>query len=240
MKRLAVIPARGGSKRIPDKNIRNFCGKPMIAYPLAAARQSGLFDIIHVSTESDRIAQVVESLGFAMDFLRPTELADDFTPLMPVLKYVTHTYLERGNAFDHVCLIMACSPLIEATDLIGGAELFDRFKGKRAVLAVAPYPVPVEWAFERRESGELIPLNPGSFSIRSQDLGAKYYDAGMFSFFSVKRVLCAQGAGSDSDFVGYMLDRRKAIDIDNPEDLLLAEAIYYQLKPHQNMFYHSR
>src|SRR5438874_1339312 len=99
-RRLAVIPARGGSKRIKNKNIRDFCGKPMIAYVLEVARESGLFDKIHVSTESAEIRQTVERLGFAVDFARPAELADDHTPIMPVLKHVVTTYASRGQTFD--------------------------------------------------------------------------------------------------------------------------------------------
>ena len=114
-RRLAIIPARGGSKRIADKNIRAFCGRPMIAHILDTARASGLFEVIHVSTESPRIASVVEALGFEVHFPRPiAQLADDKTPLMPVLRYVTETFQSRGQTFDEVWLLMACAPLIEA------------------------------------------------------------------------------------------------------------------------------
>ena len=85
MKRIAIIPARGGSKRIPDKNIREFCGRPMISYALQTAKESKLFDVIHVSTDSERTAQIVTQLGFSVDFMRPMELADDQVPIMPVL-----------------------------------------------------------------------------------------------------------------------------------------------------------
>ena len=226
MKSIAIIPARGGSKRIPDKNITDFCGKPMIAYPLEAARDSGLFDTIHVSTESQRIINVVESLGFSADFLRPAKLADDHTPIMPVLKYVTETYRANGKTFDRVCLIMACAPLIEPSDLKEAAALFDRFHGTRSVLAVAPYPVPIEWAFSRSKTGVLLPVKKGAFAIRSQDFEPKYYDAGSFAYMSVDRVLSSEGAGPDNDYVGYVLPRYKAIDIDEREDMALAVASF--------------
>src|SRR5437764_11044543 len=109
--RLAIVPARGGSKRVSDKNVRDFCGRPMIAHILGAARKSGLFDAIHVSTDSARIAGIVGDLGFATQFLRPSELADDFTPLMPVLRYVTDKFAKSGRHFDEVWLLMACAPL---------------------------------------------------------------------------------------------------------------------------------
>jgi len=225
-RRLAIIPARGGSKRIPDKNIRDFCGKPMIAYSLEAAAASGLFEKIHVSTESLKIAKVAEGLGFPVDFLRPQELSDDHTPIMPVLKCVVETYKSQGLEFDQVCLIMACAPLIKAQDLVKASELSDRFGGKKSVLAVALYPVPVEWAFERSATGELSPVQPGAFAIRSQDLAPKYYDAGLFSFMPVAWVIQSDGSDCDQDFISYVLPRNKAIDIDEPEDLVLAEALY--------------
>src|SRR5947207_11884930 len=116
-KRIAIIPARGGSKRIVNKNIRDFCGKPMVAHVLGTAKASGLFDVIHVSTESTTIRRIVEDLGFRVDFLRPIELADDQTPIMPVLKYVADTFASRGQVFDQVWLLMACAPLIDSRDL---------------------------------------------------------------------------------------------------------------------------
>jgi len=227
MQRLAVIPARGASKRIPDKNILNFCGKPIISYSLSAARETKLFDVIHVSTESQKIIDVVENLGFAVDFPRAESLSDDYTPIMPVLKFATQSYQKLGKVFDQVWLIMACAPLINARDLLGAAKLFDKFHCKRPVIAVTSYPAPVEWAFEREENGSLKPVHAGAFAIRSQDLRIKYYDAGMFTIFPIEHVLSSEDAGDDSDFLGYVLPRYRAIDIDEPEDLVLAEALYF-------------
>jgi pseudaminic acid cytidylyltransferase len=194
-KRLAIVPARGGSKRIPEKNIRPFCGRPMIAHILEAGQASGLFDIIHVSTESPYIASVAKSLGFDVHFLRPPELADDQTPLMPVLRYVTETFLTQGHKFDEVWLLMACAPLIDPSDLQAAAELLKSTKHTKAVLAVTPYPVPIEWAFSRAADGTLVPVSPGKFAVRSQDLETKYYDTGTFCGFPVARVLQSTGAG---------------------------------------------
>lgn len=113
-KRIAVIPARGGSKRLPGKNIRDFCGGPMIGHILRAARESGLFDVIHVSTEDAEIRTVCTDLGFAPDFERDPALADDVTPILPVLKFVIDTYAEQDKRFDQIWLLMACAPLIAA------------------------------------------------------------------------------------------------------------------------------
>jgi N-acylneuraminate cytidylyltransferase len=143
MRRLAIIPARGGSKRIHKKNIKNFCGQPIISYPLNAAKKSGLFHTIHVSTESLEIANIVKNLGFEVDFLRDASLADDMTPIMPVLKWVVQKYESKNLFFDEVVLIMACSPLIEHTDL-QRASLMMVEKDIKPVIAISSYQAPIE------------------------------------------------------------------------------------------------
>lgn len=226
MKRLAIIPARGGSKRIPNKNIRDFCGQPMILHVLSAARASGLFTIIHVSTESESIRDVVAQYGFAPDFLRPAELADDHTPIMPVLHHVAQEFANRGFHFEEVWLLMACAPLIDARDLTSAASLFQQAGSEQPLLAVCEYPAPVEWAFSLGKNGALTPVQAGMFAVRSQDLEKRYFDAGSFAVFPASRVLDSQGAGSDSGFIGYVLPKGAAIDIDDEQDWQLAEAIY--------------
>jgi len=198
----------------------------MIAYALDAAHKSGLFECIHVSTDSRNITEKVVELGFEIDFMRPADLADDHTPIVPVLKYVVEQYRERGRFFDEVVLIMPCAPLIDSGDLIGASALMEQFESRKQVLAVSPYPVPVEWAFDRSDDGILTPLQPDKFSIRSQDLGDKYFDVGMFCFFPENKILMAEGAGDDEAFVGYEVPKSKAVDIDNEDDWLFAEAIY--------------
>jgi pseudaminic acid cytidylyltransferase len=227
--RLAIVPARGGSKRIPDKNIREFFGQPMIAHILNAARASNLFDVIHVSTDSTRISDAVTKAGFAPHFPRPDNLADDHTPLMPVLRYVTERFLEGGDRFDEIWLLMACSPLIDADDLRDASKLFAAGGGKHPVISVTSYPAPIEWAFSRDASGRLTALQPGMFSKRSQDLEKRYYDTGSFCIFPTENVLQSAGAGDDSGFIGYFVPRDKAIDIDTEDDWRLAE-IAFQLR----------
>jgi N-acylneuraminate cytidylyltransferase len=211
---------------LPDKNIRDFCGKPMMAHILDAAKKSRLFDTIHVSTEDPLITDIANSLGLPPEFVRPASLSDDYTPLMPVLRYVTEQFLEQGKKFTEIWLLMACAPLIEAVDLRAAAKLFESHNGERSVMGVAPYPAPVEWAFSRRESGDLDAKQPGMFAKRSQDLEPSYYDAGVFAVFSSKQVLKSKGSGSDSGFVGCILPRDKAIDIDNEKDWVFAEKLF--------------
>lgn len=226
MKRLAIIPARGGSKRIPNKNIRDFCGHPMITHVLGAAKASGLFSTVHVSTESQSIHEVAAQFGFQPDFARPNELADDQTPIMPVLRYAAQEYARRGEHFDEIWLLMACAPLINATDLGSAATMFQQSGGEQPLLAVSEYPAPIEWAFSRDASGALTPVQAGMFAIRSQDLEKRYFDAGSFAVFPAARVLQSRGAGSDSGFIGFVLPKGTAIDIDDEQDWHLAEAIF--------------
>jgi pseudaminic acid cytidylyltransferase len=226
MKRLAVIPARGGSKRIPHKNIRDFCGQPMITHVLGAARASGLFSTVHVSTESQSISDVAAQFGCQPAFARPDELADDQTPIMPVLRHAAQEFARRGEHFDEIWLLMACAPLVDAKDLESAAAMFRESGGAQPLLAVSEYPAPIEWAFSREASGALTPVQAGMFAIRSQDLEKRYFDAGSFAIFPASRVLESQGAGSDSGFIGYVLPKGTAIDIDDEQDWRLAEAIF--------------
>jgi len=226
LKRLAIIPARIGSKRIPKKNIRDFCGRPMISYILNTAKKSKLFDVIHVSTESNEIKQVVEKLGFQVPFMRSEHLAGDSTPIVPVLKDVTDKFESMGQYFDEIWLLMACSPLIEDVDLIKAAKLFEMHGGKNPIIAVSEYPVPIEWAFTSLPNGRLSPVQPGMFAVRSQDLEKKYFDAGTFCVFPFEKIKFSEGAGSDKEFVGYVISKDKAIDIDDEADWKFAEAMF--------------
>ena len=234
MKRLAIIPARGGSKRIPNKNIRDFCGQPMITHVLGAARDRGLFSSIHVSTESQSIREVATTFGFQPDFSRPESLADDQTPIMPVLHYVTEEYARRGQHFDEIWLLTACAPLIKSGDVIAAASLFLEKGSNSPVLAVAEYSVPIEWAFRRSKEGLLKAVQSGMFAVRSQDIEKAYFDSGSFAVFPSSRILSSAGAGSDKDFIGYVLSKNSAIDIDDEEDWKLAESLFSIIKGRQN------
>ena len=198
----------------------------MIAHSLGSVRSSNLFDKIHVSTDSKVISDVVSTLGFEPEFLRPEHLSDDHTPIMPVLKYVLETYLDAGEAFDVVTLIMPCAPMLEARDLINAMKTFDENDGKYLCLSIAEYPVPIEWAFKRSASGTLLPVDPGSLPIRSQDISPHYFDAGLFTIYPSHKILGSEGAGDYGSYLGYVVPQHKGIDIDTEDDWLLAEAIF--------------
>lgn len=224
MRTIAIMPARGGSKRIKGKNIVDFFGRPLMCHALDAARASGLFATIHVSTDDPAIAAAATAAGFPPEFARDPALADDMTPLMPVLKWVLDRYSERGEEFDAVCLLMPTAPLIEADDIAGAAELYRRHQGKRGVIAVARFPVPVEWAMRLAADGSITFREPGKDQIRSQDLAAAYYDTGTIMILPAEAV--RGHASAPVEYVGYVLDRSKAVDIDDTEDLELAKALY--------------
>ena len=226
MKRIAIIPARGGSKRIPQKNIKSFCGKPMISYPIQALLETNLFDKIHVSTDEKKVVEITEQQGVKVDFYRPKNLSDDYTPIMPVLKYVVEEYKKRDQIFDEVWVILPCSPMLNAKDLIKASMLFKDSPSSNSLMAVAEYPVPIEWAFELNEKGILEPVKKGAFAKRSQDLKKKYFDAGMFYIHSEATILTSEYSGSDRNIMPYLLSNEKAIDIDDIQDWNHAEKLF--------------
>lgn len=222
--RLAVIPARGGSKRIPGKNIVPFCGRPMIAYALDAVRDSRLFDKIHVSTDSEEIRDVVTSLGFEVDFMRDPALADDYTGLVPVLRWVVEEYRKRGQDYRQICCMMPNAPLVRSADVVDASSIFDRFAGRHPLLVYARFPVPVEWAFRRDADGTMTAVSPESLLVRSQDLEHAYYECGPFTLW------LAEHLQKDNPLTGkvlsYILPTERAVDIDTPDDLAYAERLF--------------
>lgn len=228
IKRIAIIPARGGSKRIPGKNIMPFCGKPMIAYALEAAKESKIFDLIHVSTDSPEIARVVEQLGFSVDFFRKDSLADDFTGLIPVISWVLGEYKKIGAHYDQVCCIMPNAPLLKSKDLVQAFKIFEDNSYSHPLLVYTAYPVPTEWVFRLNESGLMMPDNPKKILIRSQDLGAGYYECGPFNIWGAKHLNDVNILSKGS--LAYFMPRARAIDIDTLDDLEYAQKLYQLLE----------
>lgn len=224
LNRIAVVPARFGSKRIPKKNIKDFNGKPIIQYILNTASNSGLFDIIHVSTDSDEFSQILSRIGYSPKFMRPSYLADDYTPILDVVKYVLTTYYNQGIAFDYVTCLYPCSPLITSEILIDAAHVFSGLPKSAALISVTEFSAPIQWAYSFGNSNKLIPDKPSAYLARSQDMGPRYYDTGNFSFFNSLDVI--NDNVSENNFYGYPLSKEFAIDIDDNSDWLLAEAMF--------------
>lgn len=228
MKRIAIIPARGGSKRIKNKNIKEFNGKPIIYYIINTAKESNLFDKIHVSTDSFYIKSVVEKYNLEIDFMRPNELADDYTPIIPVINYVLDMYRKLSLSFDEIWLLMPCAPLIEVSDLQRASKIFSNQSiPLRPLMAAAEYPVPIEWAFNKNKKGILTPIFKNKLNIRSQDLAQSFYDSGTFMIFPNEFLNTKNSCKISDEYLCYELPKIKAIDIDNEGDWTLAEAIHF-------------
>ena len=226
IKRLAIIPARGDSKRIPKKNIKDFHGKPIILYPLQVLHESNLFDKIHVSSDDQDIISVVEEYGLKVDFIRPSNLSDDFTPIMPVLKYVVEEYRKRKEFYDEVWVVFPCSPFIKTEYLVKASNKMIKSQKSNFLMSVTEYPVPIEWAFRIDKNKLLQPLNQGSFAIRSQDIENKYYDTGMFYAYSNERIINSEQKGIDENIIPYFIPMDNAVDIDEIKDWEFAENLY--------------
>lgn len=221
-RRIAIIPARAGSKRIPGKNVREVAGRPLIEHVIAAAAASGLFDVIHVSTDSAEIAALAERNGASSPFLRPAALADDHTGLEHVLRWVLAALSDEGVEFEVACNLLPTAALVDADDLRAGAVRHESDPSRRPALAVAHFPAPVERAL--RSDGEALrPADRESFMRRSQDLEPAYYDTGTFMFFDPQSLV--EGRHAAQGYLPVVLPPWKAVDVDEPVDLELLERL---------------
>ncbi len=226
MKRsLAILPARGGSKRVPRKALLQMAGRPMIGRPLETAKASGLFSKIHISTDSAEIATEVEALGFPVDFMRDPSFADDFTPLRPVLVWVVQEYARRGEKFDDVTLIYPTAVLLSSDDLRAGHAIFEKGGYDAPVMAVVRYAMPIERAFEIDASNRLNAWMPELMAKRTQDLAQKFHDSGTFAIFSTHQLLSDPNAKVGARFLPYEIPRYRGLDIDEPEDVDLVRFV---------------
>ena len=224
---IAIIPARGGSKRIPKKNILDFLGKPLISYALDAVKESGVFDKIHVSTDDDEILKVINSLGYEIDFIRDHSLADDFTGLMPVVEWVIEKYEEDfSEKYSNICMILPTVPLINASDIKSAFSLYKEHECKYVTMASCKFSIPPQWALKKDKHGLLNPQIPDNLKIRSQDLEPLYYDSGTFYIFSKNHLGTVLGENT----VPYLLPSIRSVDIDNLEDLEYAKFLYKYLE----------
>ena len=232
MKRLAIIPARGGSKRIPNKNIKLFNGNPIISYALTAATESQIFDEIHVSTDCEKISSIVTRLGYPPKFRRSKHLADDQATLISVIPDVLTNFKKLNQEFDTVCLLYATSPLTAFTDLQQACAQIENKKEMDALLSVARFPAPIQQALVRSgEAGKLKPLSNEAFLGRTQELSETFFDAGMFCFYKSWMFSEEQKKFTDLQFYGYEVPLIRATDIDTLEDWAAAEVQYRLLNP---------
>ena len=220
--RLCVIPARGGSKRIPRKNILEFCGKPMIAWSIEAAQASDCFDQIIVSTDDAEIAEVARHFGAEVPFNRPAELAGDFAGTMPVVVHAVRWFQDFGQEVESVCCLYATAPFIEASDIKSGLDLLRQTASDRFVFTATGYASPIQRALRLDSaSGETHMWHPENFSKRSQDLVPAYHDAGQFYWGRPQAWVQAENLFEGSK--ALILPRWRVQDIDTQEDWINAE-----------------
>ena len=221
--RLAVIPARGGSKRIPRKNIRDFAGRPIIAWVIEAAQKSGVCDRVIVSTDDAEIAAVATQYGAEVPFLRPADLADDFTGTNAVVKHAIGWFIARGEPVAHACCLYATAPLVQAGYLEQGYRLLAASDAAFA-LAVTSFPFPIQRALRITATGRIDPFHPEHRFTRSQDLEPAYHDAGQFLWGSAKAFLDELTTYSPLT-LPVLLPRHLVQDIDSEEDWQRAELL---------------
>lgn len=223
---IAVIPARSGSKRIPRKNVKPFCGRPMIAWSISAALQSGCFDRVLVSTDDDEMADVAEAYGAEAPFRRPRELSDDHTPTIPVIAHAVR-WQQKSEPVESACCLYATAPMLHAEDVRAGQAALDASGGDYA-FSVTSYPFPIQRALRINKDGRITMFQPEHRDTRSQDLEDAYHDAGQFYWGTADAWLAGRPIfGSAS--VAVQVHRKRVQDIDTAEDWERAELLFRAL-----------
>lgn len=219
---VAIIPARGGSKRIPRKNIRMFHGRPMIAWPITTALESGCFDRVIVSTDDEEIAAVARQWGAEVPFMRPAELADDHTGTRAVIQHAIAA-LGGDSAPEIVACIYPCTPLLQPKDLRSAMARVRA--GETMIVSVAEFPSPIQRALRLTGEGHLQRMHPEHAMTRMQDLEPAYHDAGQFHLGR-----CMRWCDADHSTVhgsgAHVLPGSRAVDIDTEDDWHLAECLF--------------
>ncbi len=220
MKNLAIIPARGGSKRIPRKNVKPFLGKPMLAYSIEAALATGLFDEVMVSTDDEEIAEVARQYGAKVPFMRSAETSNDYATTDDVLIEVINKYSEMGIDYDNLCCIYATAPMIQPNDIISAYECLHS-SDFTIVYPVVPFSYPIWRCLDMAEDGTITYHWPEFELSRSQDLPKEYHDSGTFYWHKVKPWMAR-----DLKIGGIEVDETTIQDIDTDTDWKIAEMKY--------------
>ena len=226
--RIAVIPARGGSKRIPRKNIKNFCGKPMIKWAIEAAHHSGCFDQVIVSTDDKEIADIAEASGADVPFMRPAELSDDHATTVPVIAHAVSQCRAAGFDVTEACCIYATAPFVRPQDIQTGlAQL--QSSNLKYVFSATEFASPIQRALYKTEGDRVAMLHPEHMNTRSQDLPEAFHDAGQFYWGRAQAWVDELPLmGGDAQIVA--LPRYRVQDIDTPDDWRRAELLFQALQ----------
>lgn len=229
MKNLAIIPARGGSKRIPRKNIKLFMGKPIIAYSIEAALQSGLFDEVMVSTDDDEIAEVAKQYGAKVPFMRSAETSSDYATTADVIIEVLGKYEEQNQEFETVCCLYSTAPFVTPGRLI---EAYSKLNDEIcSVFTAVAYSYPVQRSL-RISDGKIKMVHPEYMNTRSQDLEIIYHDAGQFYMSKVEYFMEYKTFWADNT-AGLILSEMEVQDLDTLTDWQLAEMKYRLIRDHK-------
>jgi len=225
--RIAVIPARGGSKRIPRKNIKNFAGKPMLAHAIGIAQESALFDHVLVSTDDAEIAGIAKKYGAEIPFMRPDSLADDMTPTVPVIAHAIEACRELGWNIDQVCCIYPAVPFLQRDDLKSALSILEEDDAGGYVFPITSFPSAIQRALRQLQDGHIESFFGQFATTRTQDLESAFYDAGQFYWGGVQtwlqqKVIHAHGTG-------LVIPVWRVIDIDTPDDWERAKLMYTAL-----------
>jgi pseudaminic acid cytidylyltransferase len=224
MGNLCIIPARGGSKRIPRKNIKPFCGKPIIAYSIEAALNSDLFDEVMVSTDDEEIANLAKQCGANVPFMRSAENANDFATTVDVLIEVIEQYQQASKAYSSVCCCYPTAPFITSEKLMEGYELLKNRKAD-SVFPIAEYSYPIQRSLKLDSNNQVSMIWPEFLNVRSQDLEKSFHDAGQWYWMNVESLLNQKKIFSDNNY-GLPLNPLEVQDIDNESDWHIAELKY--------------
>jgi len=224
MNNICIIPARGGSKRIPRKNIKDFLGKPIIAYSIQAAINSNLFDEIMVSTDDLEIAEIARKYGAKVPFLRSSKNSNDFATTFDVINEVILKYELLNKTFDYTCCIYACAPFVTENKLNNAFDLL-RDQNYDCILPITAFGFPIQRAFKVDENSKTSFFNPEFSLTRSQDLEQSYHDVGQFYWMNTNKCL-QQGAVITNNTGSIIISELEAQDIDTKVDWKLAELKY--------------
>ena len=225
--KICIIPARAGSTRIIKKNIRNFCGKPIIAWPIEVAKKTKLFDHIIVSTDDDEIAEIAESYGALAPFRRPDELSDNFTVIRPVVNHAIHEVEKLFGYPDYVCVIFPTAALIQANDIKHGLDKMVSLQTDFA-FSITNFSYPIQRALKLTSANKVEMFQPQYLLTRTQDIEPAYHDAGQFYWGKTDSFLSNQNTFSGASHP-VILPNWRVVDIDNEEDWKQAELIFRSL-----------
>ena len=225
--KLAVIPARGGSKRIPNKNIRNFCGHPMIAWSIIAAQKSNCFDHIIVSTDDQDIADISKKYGADVPFFRPAELADDYTPIRFVINHAIQYAIDNIGAPSHTCHIQATAPFC-TPEILQNSLSHMETHNIDFIFSCGSFPYPIQRALTINNEGRAKMISPENYFSRSQDLEETFHDAGQFYWGTTKAFLTGKSIFTMNN-LPWIIPRHLVQDIDTEEDWKRAELMFQAL-----------